>query len=306
MISNTPITGDMPNIPPITVPEQSILVISGSASEGDSILQTLQIRGVGERRMCTYEEATETLRSLEPVLVIFDSRDHAANVIALLPLLDTIGCGGIVLADRFDEEFFLTCHDRGIRDYLVQPVPTPYLLSRVLMFFAEQQLLTRLSEHESVLQELNIISTRSHLFTTRHIIECLRHEVNHHLSASDKPLSLLVVQTGGYPAPLPKEEQATVYGTLGQIIKSCCRSLDLAGEYFEDKFIVLLPETGTAGAQTVARRLLERLQGLTLTLTQGKIQLQARVGIAEYRNCKHYEDFLNQALRNLASGHIPA
>jgi len=64
---------------------------------------------------------------------------------------------------------------------------------------------------------------------------------------------------------------------LGQILRDCCRSIDTAARYGGDEFAVVLPETGTAAAALVARRIFELLDA-----DAEQPPLSVSVGIASY------------------------
>lgn len=64
---------------------------------------------------------------------------------------------------------------------------------------------------------------------------------------------------------------------LGQILRDCCRSIDTAARYGGDEFAVVLPETGTAAAALVARRIFELLEA-----EAEQPPLSVSVGIASY------------------------
>jgi diguanylate cyclase (GGDEF)-like protein/PAS domain S-box-containing protein len=64
---------------------------------------------------------------------------------------------------------------------------------------------------------------------------------------------------------------------LAQILKDCCRSIDTAARHGGDEFAVVMPETGTAAAALVARRVFELLEA-----EAEQPPLSVSVGVATY------------------------
>ena len=140
------------------------------------------------------------------------------------------------------------------------------------------------------------------ILTTSYLLKQLKRESEAVSPYAADPLSLLVLQMEGYQSPLPEELQNALYSEVARILKDTSRGFDMAGEYFLDKFAIILPETGRRGARALAKRLLARLDGYEFRSPVGNLRLKVRVGLAEYTGCRHYEDLLNRALEDLKAG----
>jgi two-component system cell cycle response regulator len=65
------------------------------------------------------------------------------------------------------------------------------------------------------------------------------------------------------------------------LIRSCGRETDIIARFGGDEFAILLPETGTEGAQAVARRLRDRIQRYVFLPEHGSgNRLTASIGVA--------------------------
>lgn len=67
---------------------------------------------------------------------------------------------------------------------------------------------------------------------------------------------------------------------LSDIMRSLLRSSDHLGRFGGDEFILLLPETGMAGARDLAERLRERIDGTGVEFRGERIQVHASFGVA--------------------------
>lgn len=265
----------------------AIYIVTASPARAEAIQQVMALRGFDEV-VCTslrgIDWSTKTETALPALLIV----DAEGDETALLAFMATVPAGlkPLVLADRFDESVFLACHDAGARDFLVKPVPDAYLISRVISTLQEHRLAQIARQKEQILEELGVISSRSGVLTTNYLLKQL--EVGVKIVEADpaQDLSILMVAfQGGQPSQ------------LGSLLKESARGLDWVGEYFLDKFVVVLPQTGKRGALALGRRIFQRLQ-------QGHggggvSGLRLRMGAAEYKGCRHYEELLNQALSQL-------
>ena len=284
---------------PVKQAPDEIAIVTQSPARAEALRQAIVLRGFDEIVCLDVRTAAPLLQAKPPVLVIIDLENDLPHTIRLLEALPA-GVRSLVLADAFDEVFFVACHDRGARDFMVHPVPDAILVSRVIRNLQEHRLAQVARHTDQILVEMNVLSSQSGVFTTPYLINLLRQSTETYLAQTDaEPLSLLILQLGGYESPLPAGVQGQVLATLGGIIKECARGLDVVGEYFLDKFAVIMPQTSIRGANALASRLGERLQGLSFEGLQGPFWLTVQTGVAEAAGCRHYEGFLNRALANM-------
>ena len=203
------------------------------------------------------------------------------------------------MAEQFNEDSFLACHDAGVLDFLINPVPGSYLLSRILHALKAKRLNNLLSQREHLLSDLGIVSERSGVFTTAHMLKLLKNEETLQAKNPTRPLSLMLLKVSGYKHPLKPGDEHKLYHRVAEVLKECCRSLDVIGEFLEDKFVVILPGTPLEGAQSLCNRVLQRLDNTQLSGQDSIITLQAKAGIANYDSCHHYEDLLNKAATHM-------
>ncbi len=274
----------------------SVYIMTATFARAAQIKQILALRGFDEIFCVSDDAATTVLKTSTPSLCIIDMEGNKARVEALMALMSP-QTKTLILHPAFDEALFLLCHDHGARDYMVTPVPDAYLVSRVIRALQENRVEQLAQQKDRVLVEMGALSPRSGVFTTSHTIQLLKKQVEQTTAPND--LSLLVLRLQGFDSPLPETYENPLLGTVAQVLKECSRGLDVVGEYFVDKFIVILPNTGIRGANALAERLKSRLQSLTVLGPAGPFDLQISVGVAESTGIRHYEDLLIQALHAL-------
>jgi PleD family two-component response regulator len=275
-----------------------IAIVTQTQARAEVLKQAIVLRGFDEIRCLDAQTAAQACHSHPPVLVIVDMEGDLGKTVSFLDTLP-VGVKSLVLANVFDEGFFVACHDRGARDFMVNPVPESLLVSRVIRSLQEHRLEQVSHQKDRILVELDVVSSQSGVFTTPYLINTLRRHSEEMSVSAPGPTCLLIVQTSGYQSPLPKELQKQLMSKVGSTIKECARGLDEVGEFFLDKFAVIMPDTSVRGAKALAKRIHQRLHGLTFDGPNGPWMLGIQVGVAEYAGCRHYEDFLNRALEDL-------
>jgi PleD family two-component response regulator len=281
---------------------ETIYIVTCSASRGSEIKQMLALRGFDEILCIPYESAALLLKANPPTLAIIDLEGDALKAETLMRSTPA-RVKSLVLAEAYNEALFVLCHDHGARDFIVKPVPETYLISRVIRTLQEHRLEQLVGQKDRILVEMGVLSARSGVFTTSYLLKLLKKYSEEVSPYTPDPLSLLILQLEGYQSPLPEELQNALMSDVARILKEYSRGVDAVGEYFLDKFAVVLPQTGLRGTKALTERLLEALTDLEFQGPNGILHLQVRVGMAEYNGCRHYEDLLNHALNDLQCSH---
>lgn len=276
----------------------AIYIITGTSERAEAIKQAVVLRGFDQIVCMSIAQAENQLRQALPALAIIDADGVPERLLPLMAVMPSV-VKSLVLVDQFDESMFVACHDAGARDFLVKPVPDAYLVSRVIHALREHRSGQIAAQQDAILVEMDVISSRSGLFTTPYVLKLLKKAASESSREEQDSLSLLLVELGGFPSPLAEGDLQALMVLVGTILKECSRGLDMVGEFFVDKCMVILPQTGKRGATALGKRILERLNGLSVQCGTETFPLQVRFGLAEYTGCCHYEDLLNRALDNL-------
>jgi PleD family two-component response regulator len=278
----------------------AIYIVTMTTERAEEIKRAIVLRGFDEILCIPYDNAAMLLKANPPALAIIDMEGHHAQTVELMDKMPTT-IKSLVLAEQFEESVFVACHDRGARDFLVKPVAEAYLISRVIRALQEHRVEQVAEQKDQILVDMDVLSPRSGVFTTPYLLKLLKQSSEEVSPYAEDPLSMLIVQLEGYQSPLPDALQNALYSEVGRIMRECARGMDAVGEFYMDKFAVVLPQTGRRGAKALSNRVFQRLHGLTFQGPGGPATLEVRVGIAEYSGCRHYEDLLNRALDDLKS-----
>ena len=132
-------------------------------------------------------------------------------------------------------------------------------------------------------EALSVTDDLTQLFNSRFLNDALRKETKRAMR-SGWPLSLLFIDLDGFKRI--NDAHGHLLGSRALIdaaalIRGCGRETDIIARFGGDEFAILLPETGTEGAQAVARRLRDRIQRYVfLPETGSGNRLTASIGVA--------------------------
>jgi len=140
------------------------------------------------------------------------------------------------------------------------------------------------------IQELTITDETTGLFNVRHLYRQLESEIERARRFKSQ-FSLIFIDLD-YFKQINDEfghlVGSRVLAEVGQSLKSIVREVDSVYRYGGDEFIVLLPETGKAGARKTAEHLLASLRTMRFAKTDGlKLEVRASFGVATYPEDGH-------------------
>jgi diguanylate cyclase (GGDEF)-like protein len=135
------------------------------------------------------------------------------------------------------------------------------------------------------IQELTITDETTGLFNVRHLYRQIENEIERARRFKSQ-FSLIFIDLDYFKQV--NDEFGHLIGSrvlaeVGQGLRSLVREVDSVFRYGGDEFIVLLPETGKAGAQKSAEHLLTSLRQMRFATTDGlQLEVRASFGVATF------------------------
>lgn len=266
------------------------------------------------------EFLTEYLLNKKYKCVSTGSAEEAIKILESNPIQVVVtdivlpGLNGLDLASRIKKKheqvdvIVMTGHGReftyekavqkGASDMVVKPFRPEELQLRIERTLAEQKLRM---ERKIIIEELNrlaITDDLTRLFNARYFYQRLSDEINR-ARRYRTPLSLLLLDIDFFKKYNDKYghlEGNKALLQLGKTIQSCLRSMDSAYRYGGEEFTVILPQTSSAEAETVAHRIREAVEKLSFTINENETAaITISIGVAEYCYGDEKETFVKKA-----------
>jgi diguanylate cyclase (GGDEF)-like protein len=132
-------------------------------------------------------------------------------------------------------------------------------------------------------EALSVTDDLTSLYNSRYLSQVLRREVKR-ASRNGRPLSLLFLDLDGFKSV--NDTHGHLFGSralveAAGVIRQSARETDIVARFGGDEFALVLPDTGSEGAQAVGERVRERVAGYQFLQAHGlHIRLTVSVGVA--------------------------
>jgi two-component system, cell cycle response regulator len=132
-------------------------------------------------------------------------------------------------------------------------------------------------------EELSVTDDLTRLYNSRYLHHVLHRETKR-ASRNGRPLSLVFLDLDGFKRV--NDEHGHLVGSkalveAAAVIRGCARETDVVARFGGDEFSVILPDTDSQGAVSVALRIRDRLRASHFLASEGlSVQLTASIGVA--------------------------
>lgn len=155
-------------------------------------------------------------------------------------------------------------------------------------------------------ERLALMDDRTPLYNARTFLSEFKDEISR-AKRYKRALSLCVLSVDNYQEINNQHSHLagdTVLKTIGEVILTCLRDVDIPSRYNEEEFAIMLPETNAKGAMRVAERLRQKIAKEIIPYKKHQIRVTASVGVATLPGeANDWEELMIQAVgaRCLAS-----
>jgi len=189
---------------------------------------------------------------------------------------------------------------KGASDFVFKPIRFQELLLRLKRVFKERELRQERNRMMADLQQLAITDSLTQLYNSRHFFAQLKMEIER-ANRYGHSLALLLLDIDffkNYNDTYGHLEGDKVLSTVGQMIKTCLRTMDTAYRYGGEEFTVILPYTDCDEARTVADRIQYALEFISFCPGPDlSVQVTLSIGVTEYAPGEELTAFVGRSDR---------
>ena len=278
---------------------EKILIVDNNAATRDSTKDVLEESGYHTYISSNAKEAIKLLETTTVNIVITDVALPDQDGLEFTDLIkQNHDVDVIVMTDYSGNYSYEDVIYRGASDLVFKPVRPEEMLLRLKRVIKERQLNKERAQMLGKLEKLAITDGLTKLYNLRHFYNQLEIEIDrcnrygHHIAL----LLLDIDHFKVYNDTYGHLEGDKVLVRLGQIIKSCLRTMDSAYRYGGEEFTIILPETTGDEATNVAGRLKTAVELECFLPEPGKIYtITISIGVTEYHNDEKISDFILRA-----------
>ena len=276
-----------------------ILIIEDETATSASIQEYLEIVGYRASVAHTADEAIKILDSNKIDLVVADIKLGDMDGLDLTQQIKKDFDVDVIVMTGFSEEYaYEDVIRRGASDLIFKPFRFEELILRLERVSRERRLARDQIEMLEKMKKLAITDGLTKLFNSRHFYNQLEMELDRS-NRYKHVLALLLLDIDffkHYNDSYGHLEGDKVLVKLGQIIKSCLRSMDSAYRYGGEEFTVILPETNGDEATAVAERIKFAVEAAKFRpKPEEEVSITISIGLTEYNQNEKIEAFVKRA-----------
>jgi diguanylate cyclase (GGDEF)-like protein len=278
---------------------QKILIVDDDAAIREAMHEFIELAGFSVFTASSGKDALELLKTNNISVVITDIMMPGIDGLELTGLIKKNYDTDVIIMTGYSDKYsYEKAISKGASDIIFKPMHFKELLLRLKRVFKERQLRKDRTKMLKKLEELAITDELTQLYNSRLFYKQLDLEI-YRSKRYEHPLSLLFLDVDHfkkYNDAYGHVQGDKVLIRLGQIIKSCLRTMDSAYRYGGEEFTVILPETEGKEALIVAARIKASMEAEKLTPEPGKIvNITISIGVTEYCPDERVSSFVQRA-----------
>jgi len=276
-----------------------ILIVEDDLAVRDSMAEFVKMTGFDCQVASSAEDAIEILKKTEFQVVITD---------IMMPGMDGLELTDIIKKDYDIDVIVMTGYSgqysyeeaigKGASDFVFKPIRFQELLLRIKRVFKERELRQERNRMMADLQQLAITDSLTQLYNSRHFFAQLKMEIER-ANRYSHSLALLLLDIDffkNYNDTYGHLEGDKVLSTVGQMIKTCLRTMDTAYRYGGEEFTAILPYTDVDEAISVADRIQYALECIAFSpYPDRSVQVTLSIGVTEYAPGEELTAFVNRS-----------
>jgi diguanylate cyclase (GGDEF)-like protein len=280
---------------------QHVLIVEDDLAVRDSMAEFVTMSGFDCQVASSAEEAIDILKKSQFQVVITD---------IMMPGMDGFELTDIIKKDYDIDVIVMTGYSgqysyeeaigKGASDFVFKPIRFQELLLRLKRVFKEREFRLERNRMMADLQQLAITDSLTQLYNSRHFYDQLKMEIER-ANRYSHSLALLLLDIDffkNYNDTFGHLEGDKVLSTVGEMIKSCLRTMDTAYRYGGEEFTVILPYTDGEEAKTVADRIQYALEFISFRPSLDRsIQVTMSIGVTEYAPGEELKAFVSRSDR---------
>lgn len=170
----------------------------------------------------------------------------------------------------------------GADDFINKPFSEDILMARLKTNVRTYFLMEALKQKNDQLSKLAIEDSLTGLYNHRHILECVTIEIDRAIRFN-MPLSILMFDIDHFKMindTYGHHIGDSILSYIGNLWANKSRTIDIAGRYGGDEFVIILPNTDLNGAKVYAERLRKSLERAVIGIYNVKFTISG--GVAQF------------------------
>ena len=279
--------------------EADILIVDDEEGLRLSMQEFVTVSGFRTSVAASAEDALTLLSERQVDVVITDIQLPGMDGLDLTDAIKkAYDIDVIVLTGYSGDYSYEEAISKGASDLVFKPVRFEELLLRLKRVLKERRLTNERLQMLEKLKKLSITDGLTNLYNSRHFYNQLKSEVDRSMRYNH-PLSMLILDIDHfkvYNDSYGHLQGDKVLVRLGQVIKLLLRKMDSAYRYGGEEFTVILPETDSEEALTVAQRIRKAIKEIVFVPVAGvEAAITISIGMTTYSSQEELTTFIQRA-----------